>query len=264
VIPFSPEPIVCQDGETKNDCERNASKRLLLRLRREHPHLNFILTEDGLSSNAPRINLVKDMGAGFIYSCKPGDHQHLFEFIDASEKLSAVTHHELSLGKSNFKFRFMNDVPLNDKSQLPVNFLECWETRTNGQKLHFSWVVDQTITKENCYQLMRGGRARWRIENETFNTLKNQGYNFEHNYGHGNKNLSNNLMVLMMLVFLIDQVQLLCCKTYQKALEQAGAFYRLWQEFKSLISKLVITSWDDLIAASAFGVTVESFFINTS
>jgi len=43
---------------------------------------------------------------------------------------------------------------------------------------------------KNAYQIMRGGRARWKIENETFNTLKNQGYNFEHNYGLGKKNLS--------------------------------------------------------------------------
>ena len=33
-------------------------------------------------------------------------------------------------------------------------------------------------------------RARWKIENETFNTLKNQGYHFEHNYGHGEQHLS--------------------------------------------------------------------------
>jgi hypothetical protein len=42
-----------------------------------------------------------------------------------------------------------------------------------------------------CAQkLTCGGRARWKIENETFNTLKNQGYQFEHNFGHGKQNLS--------------------------------------------------------------------------
>jgi hypothetical protein len=46
---------------------------------------------------------------------------------------------------------------------------------------HFAWVTDLTITEENAPTLVAGGRARWKIENETFNTLKNQGYHFEHN-----------------------------------------------------------------------------------
>ena len=59
---------------------------------------------------------------------------------------------------------------------------------------------------------MRAGRARWKIENETFNTLKNQDYCFEHNFGHGEKNLSTVFAFLMMLAFLIDQIQQRCCK----------------------------------------------------
>src|SRR5690349_8182396 len=38
VIPLMPEPIVKQDGTTKNDCERNAAKRLISKLRQDHPH----------------------------------------------------------------------------------------------------------------------------------------------------------------------------------------------------------------------------------
>ncbi|MBW2708750.1 MAG: transposase, partial [Deltaproteobacteria bacterium] len=72
---------------------------------------------------------------------------------------------------------------------LLINFLEYWEI-TPEKTQHFSWVTDFTITKGNAYELMRGGHARWKIENETFNTLKNQGYHFGHNYGLGKKNLS--------------------------------------------------------------------------
>ena len=52
-----------------------------------------------------------------------------------------------------------------------INFLEYWEI-TPEKTLHFSWVTDFTITKDNAYELMRGGRTRWKVENETFNTLK--------------------------------------------------------------------------------------------
>ena len=67
---------------------------------------------------------------------------------------------------------------------------------------------------------MEGGRKRWSIENETFNTLKNMGYNWEHNYGHGEDNLATNFALLMMLAFMIDQIQELCCPIFRKVLEK--------------------------------------------
>ena len=55
---------------------------------------------------------------------------------------------------------------------------------------------DFLLIPENVWDIMRGGRARWKIENETFNTLKNQGYHLEHNYEHGEQNLSVVLALL--------------------------------------------------------------------
>src|SRR5438034_207410 len=59
VIPLMPEPIIKQDGADKNDCERNAAKRLIAKLRQDHPHLKVIVTEDSLSSNAPHIEVLQ-------------------------------------------------------------------------------------------------------------------------------------------------------------------------------------------------------------
>jgi hypothetical protein len=55
VIPLCPEIIRKQDGQTKMDCERNAVRRMLGKLRQDHPHMQFIVNEDGLASNAPHI-----------------------------------------------------------------------------------------------------------------------------------------------------------------------------------------------------------------
>jgi hypothetical protein len=66
-----------------------------------------------------------------------------------------------------------------------VNFLEYWEHAPDGSVIHFAWVTNLPMTHANLMTLMRGARARWKIENETFNTLKNQGCHFEHNFGHG-------------------------------------------------------------------------------
>ena len=69
---------------------------------------------------------------------------------------------------------------------------------------------------------MRAGRARWRIENETFHTLKNQGDEFEHNFGHGEKNLATVFAALMTLAFAIDQVQKMGCALFRVARAGAG------------------------------------------
>jgi hypothetical protein len=42
---------------------------------------------------------------------------------------------------------------------------------------------DLAITPDTVAELAACGRARWKIENETFNVLKTNGYNLEHNLG---------------------------------------------------------------------------------
>ena len=84
---------------------------------------------------------------------------------------------------------------------LEVNFLECWERRPNGREKRFSWVTDLRVDRWNAMELMRAGRARWRVENETFNTLKNQGCEFEHNFSHGRRHLATVFAALMLLAF---------------------------------------------------------------
>ena len=61
-MPLMPEPIIQQDGTEKNDCERNAAKRFMSKVRQDHPHLQCIITEDRLSSNAPHIATLHDHG----------------------------------------------------------------------------------------------------------------------------------------------------------------------------------------------------------
>jgi hypothetical protein len=88
-------------------------------------------------------------------------------------------------------------------------------------------------------KVMRGGRARWKIENETFNTLKNQGYHFAHNYGHGSRNLASVLAVMMMLAFLIDQIQQGFDKIFQQLWKGLGSKSKLWEMVRSVFRILM-------------------------
>ena len=238
VIPLAPEPIVKQDGNNKNDCERNAGKRLLEKIRQEHPHLPLIVVEDGLASNAPHIRLLKDLDIRFLLGAKPSDHEHLFdEVIQAMDEDRYITISWYDEDEPDVlcEIGFVLDLPLNKSNpDVRVNFLQYTEHGADGQlRLRFTWVTDLTITTDNAAHLVRGGRARWKVENETFNTLKNQGYNFQHNYGHGQQNLSVVFAMLMMLAFLVDQTQEHCCPLFQAALKKAGSRRVLWERVRS-------------------------------
>jgi hypothetical protein len=242
VIPFAPEPIIKQDGQSKNDCERNAGKRVLEDLKREHPHLKLIIVEDGLASNMPHIETIKSMGYSFILGAKPGDHKFLFDWIEGEY---CTEYEKVDKEGTLHKFRFINGAPLNEKNfGCKVNFLEYWELKKDGSEQHFSWVTDLLITKENVFKIMRGGRARWRIENETFNTLKNQGYQFERNFGHGYRNLSTIFSMLMMLAFLVDQTQALCCDLFQKAVVYTKRKIKLWERLRNIFGLFLCDSWE--------------------
>src|SRR2546428_3319517 len=256
VLPLMPEPIIKQDGTAKNDGERHAAKRFIAKLRQDHPHLKFIITEDSLSSNAPHIETLHDHGFHYILGVKDGDHAYLFKQVQAAEGVGRVTYyerHDRAAGVVH-RFRFVNDVPLNaSRADVRVNFIDYWEMGKDKVQ-HFSWVTDLRVSKRNGYQLMRGGRARWKIENETFNTLKNQGYNFEHNYGHGEQNLSVVFATLMMLAFLVDQTQQLCCALFQAVWTKFGSKRLLWERMRALFYDYRLESMRELFEALLYGI----------
>ena len=253
VIPLMPEPIMRQDGETKNDCERNAAKRFLAHLKQDHPHLTFTITEDALSPNAPHIRELEKHGFHYILGVKEGDHEYLFEQVALARQEGRTTEFEQRDGKVVHRFSFINQMPLNKSNpDLLVNFMEYWEIREDETQ-HFCWVTDFTISKLNAFSIMRGGRARWKVENETFNTLKNQGYHFEHNFGHGKNHLSVVFATLMMLAFLVDQVQLLGCALFQAVLDKKGSRKRLWEHMRALFKTLEFKSMEQLFKAILYG-----------
>ncbi len=261
VVPLCPEPIVKQDGNTKNDCERNAAKRFLQHLRDDYPHLPLILVEDALSANAPHIQELQRLRLHFILGVKPGDHTYLFDYVAQAQTRGATTEWEQTTAGVTQRFRFLHDVPLNaSHPDVRVNFLEYWEIR-GARVIHFSWITDLPITKANAPTLVQGGRARWKIENETFNTLKNQGYHFEHNFGHGHHHLSVIFALLMMLAFAVDQVQQLACPLFQAAWHQLGSKRHLWERMRALFYDLPWPSMTAIWRALAYGFHLQGQII---
>lgn len=266
VLPLAPEPITRGDGQTKNDCERNAAKRLLANIRADHPQLKLIVIEDALAANAPHLRLLQQLDMRFIINVKEGDHRALFETVRTAmcqgrtEEWSYVDERGIEHG-----YRWLNDVPLNQSHpDLRVNFLEYWEIKDEQERLLCGWMTDIPLSRDNVAAVARGGRSRWKIENETFNTLKNQGYRLEHNYGHGEQHLATVLAMLMMLAFLIDQIQELGCRLFQAARARFHSRTSLWERLRALFVGFSIPDWQTLWQAIARGHTAPLLQPDTS
>jgi hypothetical protein len=243
VLPLGCEPIMRQDGESKNDHELNAAKRLWTRLWERHKGLKMLHSGDALFANGPLVRHINNAGQSFLLNVKPDSHESLFAHYE--KQGAAYNTHEVQLVKERWSLKWFNNLPLNNSSaDLRVNFLVLHLTDAKGKKTTFTWVTNLEISKRNVVELASCGRARWKIENETFNTLKNQGYNFEHNYGHGSKNLANLLAIIMMLVFLIDQIQELANQVFIAVLEATKTRKRLWDEFRAVFRFVHVNSFD--------------------
>jgi hypothetical protein len=237
VIPLMPEPIGQDAGTDKTDCDRHAAKRLVVKLRQDHPPLKCLVTDDSLSSNAPHIETLQPHDLHEILGVTEGDHTFVFQQIQAAEQAGRVTYderHNRAVGVLH-RFRLVKDGPLKASHvDVRVNVIEYWEVgAAKGQP--FSGVTNLRVSTRNVFHRMRGGRARWKIEHETFTTLKNQGYHFEHHDGHGEQHRSVVCAMLMRLALLVDQTQQLCGALFQAVWAKLGSKRLVWERMRALV-----------------------------
>jgi hypothetical protein len=253
VIPLMPEPILKQDGETENDCERNALKRFLPKFRQDHPHLRVIATLDALYANAPVIRDLRSAFMPWIIRVKPDGNAFLFKQVERLAEQGLTEDFERVDSDDVFRrYRLARNVPLNESNpDVLVDFLDVWEPGPQSEWRRFTFILDPLVELccEQAEHWMWGGRSRWKIENETFNTLKNQGYHFEHNYGHGHQNLSVVLAMLMMLAFLVDQTQQLCCPQFAAAWEKCVSKRALWERIREIFHQFEVKSIQEIYEA---------------
>ena len=244
VFPLDFEPILRQDGAKKNDCERNAAKRLLEQLCERYADLPILLVEDALYANAPHLRQILNYGWHYIISVKPDSHESLFKQFAGRQSRGQVKElrYRDEKGVQHY-YCWTNSLCLCDSAtDITLNFLLYEQTAKDGKVLRWTWITNLPLNTRSVEKVMCGGRSRWKIENETFNTLKNQGYHFEHNYGHGQENLATVLALLMMLAFLVDQIQQHCCPVFRQLWQGLGTKSKLWFSLRSLFHTLLFKS----------------------
>ena len=249
VIPLAPEFIRNTDGKDKQDCEVNAGKRVIKKIRKAHRQLKMIIVADSLYSKQPFIEDIKEQRFSFILVAKPKDHKVLMEHLHGLKELRGLS--QLTFADSKGRrhlYEWENDVALNgNKNSVKVNYFE-YRIIDNGKvTFHNSWVTDIPIDRANVAQLVKAGRARWKIENEGFNTLKNQGYHLEHNFGHGKQYLSEAFFVLNLIAFFMHQIFQLTDRQYQKCRAKFSARKEHFNNFRSVLRYTIFHSWEHLL-----------------
>ncbi len=254
VVPLEPEFIMPQDGHEKQDCESRAARRWLASHGRRYARLAPVYLGDDLYSRQPVCEAVLDAGGHFLFVCKPDSHPTLSEYLTGIALPEHVERHKHGRERFVYRYRWLPAVPLRDgKDALLVNWLSI-EISNPAGKLTYrnSFVTDLPVDAATVAELAACGRARWKIENETFNVLKTKGYNLEHNFGHGQDNLAAVLATLNLLAFACHTVCDLAEQAWQQAMATLGRRTRFFETLRSLTIYLIFPSWPDLLTTLAF------------
>lgn len=250
IIPLFPELIKNGDGEDKQDCEINASKRWLNSSK--PPNLEIIILGDDLYSHEPFCRNVIEKGDDFIFVAKEESHKVMYEHIKFLEGINEIDEYQTEHGRAHKKeywsYKFVNQVPINgNEDALKVNWIEVKIRYKNREKEYKNaFITNIEITQENVHEIAFGGKTRWKVENENNNTLKTKGYHLEHNFGHGKNHLSGFLFTLNILAFLFHTVLDFLDKNYAKAREKSPR-KEFFTEIDVLTKYFYFDSWDTLM-----------------
>ena len=253
VINFAPEFIKKQDGKTKQDCENAAVKRWLFKNPLEQENTKITLLGDDLYSRQPICELAIKQGYNFIFVAKSSSHKTLDEWLDFSEKSGEMSRGEIEKYEKGqrriYRYRSVNNVPIRESEpNLMVNWyeVEIFDAAKNRIIYQNSFITNHELQEQNIFKMIVCGRTRWKVENESNNILKNQGYNLEHNFGHGQENLSEILLSLNLLAFLFHNVLDLVNSMYQQVRESLGTRKRFFNDIRGLLNYIWFQSWNDL------------------
>ena len=263
VLPLEPEFITPQDGHEKQDCENAAAKRWLAQYGPRYRALGITILGDDLYCKQPLCEAITEQGLNFILVCKPDSHKTLYEWVAGLSATDDV--HTLSIerrrGKRTYTdtYRFVNQVPLRDGDDaLKVNWCELTTTRDDGKRTyHNAFATTHLITSDNVAEIVRAGRARWKVENENNNTLKTKGYHLSHNFGHGKQHLAALLASLNLLAFLFHTLLELLDSSYQR-LRQFLPRKVFFDDLRALTRYLCFDSWEALMAFMIRGLELDA------
>ena len=170
------------EGVRVQDCELKAFYRIAKRIKKHFPRTKLCLLFDSLYAGKPTFDLCKKFNWQYIIRFKKGSmpafHKEYKEYLPffPENRAKCELDHKISQN-----FQWVNDI---DYCGHKLHVLECFEKKVGlNKKKNFTWISSIRVNHNNYDKLSnKGGRCRWKIENQGFNTQKNGGYNLEHAY----------------------------------------------------------------------------------
>jgi hypothetical protein len=253
IVPLMPEFIAPQDGAEKQDCERNAAKRWFDKHHARLAPLRPVYLGDDLFACQPVVTMVKDNGGDFIFTARESSHAALYGFINGARPFRHDEKVRKSKTTGTFRYRWFEAVPLRDgKDAMLVNWIGLQIVDAKGHvKQSMAWVTSLPVTKQNAAEIAACGRTRWKIGNEGFNVMKNHGYEFEHNFGHGQRYLAMMLASLNLLAFAWHTLLEVLEPPWKVAREAAIKRMSFFAHLATITACVVFPSWDAILQALA-------------
>ena len=234
----------------KQDCELKALRRLLTKLRKMFPQLRICLGGDGLFACGEGFQVAKDFNCDYVYTFKSGRLPTLWQDFEGLLKLCPERRVEVTTPEVRQVYRWVNDLHYEDSDgrEWTVNALACREVNKDGEEGQWAWLTPLEVKRETVVEIAtKGGRDRWHIENEGFNTQKNSGLNLEHVYSHKHWEAYYFLLqIAHLLLQLMEKGSLLLQLAQQQGKDSAVALFgSLKNMAQRLLESLRYKHWPD-------------------
>ena len=218
-ISLASEWIENPEGDfNKQDCERKAFLRLAKKLKKQYPRLAVCILADGLYPYENAFKICEENGWKFIFVLQEDSLKTVQEELVLTRRRKPVAEYYTANKGWRVKeeYRYQSDIEYHKKYTL--NWVQYLETRNkmNQQETKktkpppvtscFEYVTNIKPDKDNVREIGCGGRLRWKIENEGFNTQKCSDYKLEHKYCRKSYNGLKNYYTLLQIAHAINQL----------------------------------------------------------
>jgi len=231
--------------DTKQDCELKAFYRMIKRLKKKFPQLKMCLLLDSLYAADPVIKLIEGYGWKYIITFKEGSMPDTYAEFESLKNLCSKNAALIKDENVIQHFRWVNNINYRS-SPFDVMELKEFNSSSDGKYTKFVWLTNISIDKDNFNKIVKGGRLRWKIENEGFNIQKNRGYNLEHPYSQNERSMKNFYLLLQIahiLSQLIEKGSLLKDKIEKVFGSITNVFHQLLEDLRTKCIGLKIVNF---------------------
>lgn len=237
--------------QIKQDCELKAAWRLLPRIKKDYPQRRFVLALDNLYACGSLFALAQKLGWSFVVTFKEGRTPALWREYQALRSACPENTLRRSWDDRVQEFRWVKQLAYTDSEGRPwqLNALECTERPVEGERHYFAWLTGLPVGPKTVEDIaQKGGRYRWKIENEGFNRQKNSGLNLEHVYSTDPEKWKV-YYLLLQIAFLLLQLLERGSLLRRLAAEAGRPFWKLFGSLKNVARRLLdsvrFVAWEE-------------------